>query len=170
MIEISDPEIILAAKGQTFTSEVVRTGRILNSGILIEFMPDDHALITADSGAIKTSLLCLRETRLPWEETAQTIEENGLSEILFEGNSFAKSIKDDDNDILFTLKNIFEDDYEESPPQKDFSVHAIRLGLYWIEDKQSGMAVIELKPRPDLPGLFYYYSFRVIEQQYITYL
>jgi hypothetical protein len=184
IIEMTDAVSMFGNKLQTLTETVVREGEILHSGIKLFYFDRDHEriLIRCEVDGTKTSILLKKEERLPFGESRSMIKESGMAEVLFQSSDdpvesswfFVDNIRDDDNKVEYVPKNTFLDSYKETPIRdllSPYDVHA-RLVLYFpVEGKQEnvdGIAVIEIGN--DLykrSGLIYYYSFRIIPEEFI---
>lgn len=187
MIEFTDAVSMFKNKLQTLTETVVREGEILHSGIELFYFDNEHERILVRCGVdgSKTSILLTKENRLPFGESRGMIKESGMDEVLFQSSDdpieakwfFVDNISDDDNGVIYMPKNTFFDSYEETPIRdllNDYDIHA-RLVLYFpTEGKQEnvdGIAVIEVGN--DLykrSGLIYYYSFRIIPEEFVEIL
>lgn len=186
IIEISDAVSMYENKLQTLTETVVREGEILHSGIKLFYFDKNHEriLVRCEVDGSKTSILLKKEERLPFGENRTTMKESGM-DFLFQSSDdpieaswfFVDNISDDDNGVKYAPKNTFFDSYEETPVRdllNDYDIHA-RLVLYFpTEGKQEnvdGIAVLEIGN--DLykrSGLIYYYSFRIIPEEFIEIL
>jgi hypothetical protein len=186
IIEMTDAISMFENKLQTLTETVVREGEILYSGIKLFYFDKNHEriLIRCEVDGTKTSILLKKEERLPFGESRTAMKEQGM-DFLFQSSDdpieskwfFVDNISDDDNGVKYEPKNTFFDSYEETPIRDLLSPHDThaRLVLYFpVEGKQEnidGISVLEIGN--DLykrSGLVYYYSFRIIPDEFITIL
>ena len=186
IIEISDAVSMYENKLQTLTETVVREGEIIHSGIQLFYFDTNHERILIRCGVdgTKTSILLKKEERLPFGESRTAMKEAGL-DFLFQSSDdpkesswfFVDNISDDDNGVKYEPRNTFEDNYTETPIRDLLSSHNLdaRLVLYFpTEGKQEnvdGIAVIEIgNDLHNRSGLIYYYSFRIIPEEFIEIL
>lgn len=187
IIEISDAVSMYENKLQTLTETVVREGEILRSGIKLFYFDTNHERILVRCGVdgTNTSILLKKEDRLPFGESRVAIKAMGMDEVLFQSSDdpkesswfFVDNISDDDNKVKYEPRNTFLDEYTETPIRDLLSSYNLdaRLVLYFpTEGKQEnvdGIAVIEIgNDLHNRSGLIYYFSFRIIPEEFIEIL
>jgi hypothetical protein len=186
MLELTDAISMFQNGMQTYTKEIVRTGRIGGAGITFEFLDSmgDEIFVTCRIDGMTTSILMTKEDRLPYGDTRTQIKDNGL-DFLFQDCSNPKPSKwnlsfdlnDDDNNTKYELKNKFFDHYSEIPVRNLFPKEGMdaKFNLYFpIEGKTKnvdGMAVFEVgNDLEENSGIVNYYNFRVILETDTKYL
>jgi hypothetical protein len=182
--EFTDAISMFANGMQTLTKEVVRGGEIDNSNITLGYFDDDNneLIVSCKMGDTITHLLLIADNRLPCGDSRDTIVANGLDFLFANKESepntkweYSFDLSDDEFGVKYELKNMFVDSYSEYPMRdllSDVDLQ-MRLCLYFPVDgkqeKVDGIAVIEVGNNlTNNSGLVSYYSFRIIEKEFVT--
>jgi hypothetical protein len=182
--EFTDALSVFANGMQTLTKEVVRGGEIDNSNITLGYFDDDNneLIVTCKMGDTVTHLLLTADNRLPCGDSRDTIVSNGLDFLFTNKESgpntkweYSFDLSDDEFEVKYELKNMFIDSYSEYPMRDLLSDVNLQmfLGLYFpVAGKQEnvdGIAVIEIgNDLTNNSGLVSYYSFRIIEKEFVS--
>ena len=186
MLELVDALSTFNNGMQTFTKEVVRVGKIQNTGIILEFLDliGETVFVTCTVDGVKTHLLLTAEKRLPFGDIRQTIAENGL-EFLYQSCESTKhgewkysaDLSDDENATKYQIRNEFHQSYTESPLRNGVKTDTLqaKFVLYFPSEGKTkdvdGMAVFEIGNNlSENSGLVFYYNFRVILESDVKYL
>lgn len=186
MIELCDAVSMFENKMQTLTEEIMRTGRLKDVNILLEFTDgfNKNAVVTCDVDGMKTILFLTQEERLPFSITRESIKNDGL-EFLFQDCSekqsgkwkYSADLNDDEKSVKYLLKNEFHSPYTETPLRDGLSSSGleIKLLLYFPSQGKNGhydgIAVLEVGNNlTQNSGLVHYYNFRVILESDAKYI
>jgi len=186
MLELLDAVSTFQNGMQTYTKEILRKGKIHNTGITLEFLDKigETIFVTCEIDGKKTHLLLTAEKRLPFGDTRLTITENGL-DFLFQSCEaknqgewkYSADISDDENATKYLLRNEFHQTYTESPLRDSISNTNLqsKFILYIPSEGKTkdvdGMAVFEIGNSLSVnSGLVFYYNFRLILESDVKYL
>jgi hypothetical protein len=186
VLELSDKVSLVQNGLDTATNQIIRTGIINDTGIVLEYLDElgHRILVTCTVDGAKTCLLFDAEDRLAVGDSRSTMKMNGL-EFLFEDTEssklsdwkFVKELNDDDNETKYQIRNEFIESYSESPIRNLLSPKNLeaKLVLYYpVEGKTEnvdGIAVLEIgNDLRNNAGVVTYYNFREILELDIKYL
>lgn len=186
MLELVDALSTFKNKMQTFTKEIVRVGKIQNTGITLEFLDliGEAVFATCMVDGVKTHLLLTAEKRLPFGDLRETIAENGLA-FLYQSCEadkhgewkYSADLSDDENATKYQIRNEFHQPYTETPLRTGIRNESLqaKLVLYFPSEGKTkdvdGMAVFEMGNNlSENSGLVFYYNFRLILESDVKYL
>lgn len=185
MIELSDALSLYQNKMQTVTEPVYITGEMKDCNILFESMSENFETVLASCKMdnVRSFFLMEKESRLPFGMTRKEIKDNGL-EFLFmncDGNEgewkFSFDLSDDDNSTKYQKIVDMISSYEENPVRDLFSGNNLQARFITYTPCQGktknvdGISIVEIGYNLQKnSGLVYFYNYRVIPENEVTYL